>query len=149
MNSGDDDWKNLKDTQYDTVSEPSAQEEPSPVKFDLMKRKRRVYFLTWGAALVLFIAMMFPRYGINSFAYLILIPLFPVGFPAIFFEYLSDSSAGFLIWIAYVFYVLHACIYAWSRNKTLVRCLLVLLAIVLFINARGCCIIAEGISGIH
>ena len=114
-----------------------------------MKRKGRVYFLAWGAALVLFIAMMFPRYGINSFAYLILIPLFPVGFPAIFFEYLSDSSAGVLIWIAYVFYVLHALIYALSRNKILVRCLLVLLVVVLFINVQGCCIIADGLDSIH
>ena len=148
IDSTDDDWRNLKDAQHDPIPELSTQDAVS-VKFDLMKRKGRVYFLAWCAALVLFIVMMFPRYGISSFGYLITIPLFPVGFPAIFSEYLSDDSAGVLIVIAYVFYVLHALVYAFSRNKTLVRWLLVLLAVVLLINVRGCCILAEGISGIH
>jgi hypothetical protein len=127
----------------------TPQEDSFSVKCELGKQKRRLYFLTWGAALVVFIVMMFPRYGINSFCYLILIPLFPVGFPVNFNAYLSDNSAMVLAWITYIFYVLHAIIYALSRNKILVRCLLVLLAVVLFVNIRGCRIIADGLDSIH
>lgn len=133
MNSTDDDWEDLKDTQYDPIPEP--QEHPKI-------KKGGLYFLTWGAALIIFIGLQFlyhgPRVLDALVGGLVGIPFFPVGLGAPFAEYLPSWLVMPVLCGGWLFYFLHAFALARACDKIRVRNLLILLAVVLLLNVYGC-----------
>ena len=149
MDSTDDDWKNLKDTQYDPVSEPQGQQEYPSIK------KGCLYFSAIAFALLfLFIKQLciddppdsFKEFVRCSPDLLILLFFFPAGLAPLFMLFLPKGfELGAFLPIGWTIYITHGIALAYTKNHKIICTLLIILIILLIINVYGCVSMLKGI----
>ena len=138
MDSADDDWKNLKDTQYDPVPGLPTQKDGSPID-----KVGCLYFSAFALAFLVLLIKLFvddPPKSFKEFIFglpdlLVLVFFFPAGLAPLFAFFLPKSfEFGAFLPIGWIIYIAHGIAIACSKNRKTIRMLLIMLIILLFIR---------------
>ena len=149
MDSEKDDWKNLKDTQYDSIPElPTQQEAPPIIKVGCF------YFSAVTLALFILLIKLFVNDPPESFKEFIccfpkvlaLMAFFPAGLAPLFVPFLPNNfELGAFLPISWIVYIVHGIATACAQNRKTICTLLIVLVLLLLVNIYGCSVMLKGL----